>query len=58
MVSLFNVAGMMPVSPKSPFTVFPLIILLTGPPGYQLHGLGNGLWIVVTENQEVDMSGL
>ena len=57
MAAAFNGRGMIPVFPKGSFTVSPLIILLAGPPGYELHGLGNDLMIVIDGNQKMDMIG-
>jgi hypothetical protein len=47
---------MVSILPKSAFTLFPVVVLLCGSAGNQLHALCNRL-VAVNKNEQVDMVG-
>ena len=52
-----STAVMVSVFPKSPLSLFPLIELLGGAAGYQMHGFGNGFSLPVVQYEKMDVVG-
>jgi hypothetical protein len=57
MIPVFDGSCMIAVFPKCTFAVLPLIELLAGPAGDQLHGFGNNVTTAIVGHKQMNMVG-